>query len=377
MPPAALDRFAAALAGSADALGYWVRPQAPFAGAAAAEAVASGTALPLAGGPRAFSLVELIRRDAAAESGMSGVVLPLAEARAWAAGNGTAAQLGAQLGRLSAARPDWAGLRLDRPLLMGIINVTPDSFSDGGEFAGEAAVEHGRRLLDAGADLLDIGGESTRPGAAPVGPEEERRRVESVIRRLAEAGAVVSIDTRHAATMECALAAGARIINDVTALTGDPASLGVAARSGAPVILMHMQGDPQTMQRDPVYAAAPLDVLEYLEARIAACAAVGIDASRIVVDPGIGFGKRLRHNLQILARLSLLHLTGSAILLGASRKSFISSAVARGETPKERLPGSLAAALGALGQGVQLLRVHDVAETWQAIQVWRGVADAG
>jgi dihydropteroate synthase len=260
---------------------------------------------------------------------------------------------------------------------MGIVNVTPDSFSDGGDHAGTDAVAHGRAMLEAGADILDVGGESTRPGATPVEPEEEIRRIEPVVRGLAALGAVVSIDTCHAATMACALAAGARIINDVTALAGDPDSLGVAARSTAPVVLMHMKGKPQTMQNDPVYDCAPLDVLEYLEARIVACAAAGIPPGRIVVDPGIGFGKRLRHNLQILARLSLLHLTGCPILLGASRKSFIASTVARGERPKQRLPGSLAAELQALDQGVQILRVHDVAETWQAVQVWRGIGEAG
>ncbi|HUN47677.1 MAG TPA: dihydropteroate synthase, partial [Stellaceae bacterium] len=167
-----------------------------------------------------------------------------------------------------------------------------------------------------------------------------------------------------------------RIVNDVTALTGDPASLEVAAASRAPIVLMHMRGEPRTMQDDPVYASAALDVLEYLQARIDACMAAGIPRSAIAVDPGIGFGKRLRHNLQLLGHLSLLHLTGCPILLGASRKSFISSTVSRGEPPKGRLAGSIAAALAALDQGVQLLRVHDVAETWQAVEVWRGIRQA-
>jgi dihydropteroate synthase len=257
---------------------------------------------------------------------------------------------------------------------MGIVNVTPDSFSDGGDHADTAAaLAHGQALLAAGADILDVGGESTRPGAVPVDPADEIRRIEPVVRGLAGAGAVVSIDTRNAATMQAALAAGARIINDVTALTGDPDSIAVAARSGAPVILMHMLGDPRTMQQDPQYRCAPLDVLDYLEERIAACEAAGIDRGRIVVDPGVGFGKRLRHNLEILAHLSLLHLTGCPILLGASRKSFIPSATAKIEPPKARLPGSLAAELAGLDQGVQILRVHDVGETRQAIQVLQGL----
>jgi dihydropteroate synthase len=375
--PLALDRLSSSLGAASEKSTYWARPLAPLAGVTARAAIASGEALKLAGGERAFALVEIVVRDADAENGMAGATVSIGAARTWAKANGTATHLEALLERASRKRPDWAGLALDRPLIMGIVNVTPDSFSDGGDHAGEDAVRHGKALLAAGANLLDIGGESTRPGAAPVEPAEEMRRIEPVIRSLAEAGAVLSVDTRNAATMECALAAGTRIVNDVTALTGDPASPGVVARSGAAVVLMHMQGEPRTMQQDPVYACAPLDVLDYLEARIAACEAAGIARSRIVVDPGIGFGKRLRHNQQILARMSLFHLTGCGVLLGASRKSFIAATMARGEGPRQRLPGSLAAELQALDQGVQILRVHDVAETWQAIQVWRGIGEAG
>jgi dihydropteroate synthase len=353
---------------------YFLRPLSPFSGEPARIAIAEGTALPLAGGDRAFAMVELIVRNPNAESGMTGAITSLDRARRWAASGGTAAHLENLLDSVSAPRANWAGFDFARPLLMGIVNVTPDSFSDGGDYADPlTAVAHGKSLLDAGADILDVGGESTRPGAAPVDAAEEIRRVEPVVRALANAGAIVSIDTRNAATMAAAIAAGARIVNDVTALTGDPDSIAVVAQSGAPVILMHMQGDPRTMQQDPQYRCAPLDVLEYLQNRIAACAAAGIGRSRIVVDPGVGFGKRLRHNLQIIARLSLLHLTGSAILLGASRKSFIPSATAKIEPPKARLPGSLAAELAALDQGVQILRVHDVAETRQAIQVRQGL----
>jgi dihydropteroate synthase len=348
-----------------------------LAGPAATRAIAAGVALPLAGSGTGFAAIELIQRSNAAETGMIAVPATLAQARRWAAAAGASDRLSALLEGLCAPRGEWAGLALDRPLIMGIVNVAPDSFSDGGEFAGGTAIEHGKRLLEAGADILDVGGESTRPGSSPVDPAEERQRVDGVVRALAEAGALVSIDTRNASTMEAALAAGARIVNDVSALTGDPASLGVVKRSGAAVVLMHMQGEPRTMQADPVYDCAPLDVLDYFEERIAACAARGIPRERIAVDPGIGFGKRLRHNLELLARLSLLHLTRCPILLGASRKSFISSTVSRGETAKQRLPGSLAAELRALDQGVQILRVHDVAETWQAIQVRRGIAEAG
>jgi dihydropteroate synthase len=357
---------------------YRVRPIAPLAGDLARGAVAAGKAVPLAGTDRAVAFVELLARDGSQETGLVGEALSLAEARAWTRAVGRETALQQQLETLSRPRPEWAGLSLMHPLVMGIVNVTPDSFSDGGRFAAATdALTQGVALLEAGADILDIGGESTRPGASPVDPAEEIRRTEPVVRALAERGAVISIDTRHAATMHAALAAGARIINDVTALTGDPNSLDVAARSGAPVILMHMRGEPRTMQDDPVYECAPLDVLEYLERRIEACEAAGIPRDRIVVDPGIGFGKRLRHNLQILQRLSLLHLTGCGILLGASRKSFISNSSGRNPPPEQRLPGSLTAALGGLDQGVQILRVHDVAETKQAIDVWQGAAGTG
>lgn len=260
---------------------------------------------------------------------------------------------------------------------MGIVNVTPDSFSDGGLYFNAArAIAHGRELVEAGADVLDIGGESTRPGAAPVTVEEELRRVVPVVRALAERGAVVSIDTRHAAVMRGALAAGARIVNDVTALTGDPDSLATVAASEAEVVLMHMQGEPQTMQADPHYVDAPLDVYDYLAGRIAACEAAGIARARIAVDPGIGFGKNDAHNVAILGSLGLYHGLGCAVLLGVSRKSFVGR-LSAGEPPKGRLPGSLAAALGGLDQGVQMLRVHDVAETAQARAIWHAVTTSG
>jgi dihydropteroate synthase len=369
-----LHRISEALGGETAAESYWLRPLSPFSGEPARNAIADGLALPLAGGDRAFAMVEVIARAAGAEGGMVGAVASLDAVRRWAESGATTTHLEGLLDAVSAPRPAWAGFGFDRALLMGIVNVTPDSFSDGGDHADTLeAVAHGKSLLEQGADILDVGGESTRPGAVPVEPAEEIRRIEPVVRALAGVGAVVSIDTRNAATMAAALAAGARIINDVTALTGDRDSLAVAARSGAPVILMHMLGDPRTMQQDPQYRCAPVDVLDYLQERIAACGAAGIACARIVVDPGIGFGKRLPHNLQILARLSLLHLTGCAILVGASRKSFIPSATARIEPPKARLPGSLAAELAALDQGVQILRVHDVAETRQALQVRQGL----
>ncbi len=347
--------------------GFALRPEGILAGEAAGPAVASGTALPLAGGPLAFALCEVIAGD-------ERLLLPIGEARRRTAERGLAEAFGAALGRLTGARPPFAGLALDRPRIMGIVNATPDSFSDGGDFAAaEAAIAHGLALRDAGADIVDIGGESTRPGAEPVSVEEELRRVLPVVKGLAAAGAVVSIDTRRARVMREALAAGARIVNDITALAGDPESLGVIAASGASVVLMHMLGEPRSMQVNPVYADAPREIRDYLAERVAACQAAGIARSRIAVDPGIGFGKNDLHNLALLRSLGLLHELGTAVLLGVSRKSFIGR-LSRGEPPKQRLPGSLAAAQAGLDRGVQILRVHDVAETRQAIAVWQALA---
>ena len=330
--------------------------------------------LPLAGGPLRFSRCEAIWR---AGGGASRAVLPVADLAPWAeareAGQGARAE--ALLRRLSAPRAPVAGLSLDRPRVMGILNVTPDSFSDGGDRADPAvAVRDGLAMLAAGADILDVGGESTRPGAQPVSLEAERQRVLPVVAALAKAGAIVSIDTRHAAIMREAVAAGAAIINDVTALEGDPEALAAAAASGAPVILMHMQGEPQTMQANPSYDSAALDIYRYLAGRIEACAAAGIDPARVVVDPGIGFGKTLAHNLQLFEQLALFQGLGCAVLLGPSRKSFISKLYPRATGPKQRLGGSLAAALFGLQRGVQILRVHDVAETCQAVALWQAAS---
>jgi dihydropteroate synthase len=291
--------------------------------------------------------------------------------RRWAAHRGLSTAVDDRLDRLSRPREPFAGLGLGRPRLMGIVNVTPDSFSDGGDFADAGrAITQGLELAEAGAAILDIGGESTRPGSAAVSPGEEIARIEPVIRDLANRGLTVSVDTRHAAVMQAALAAGARIVNDVTGLTGDPASLGVVAGAGCPVVLMHIRGEPRTMQDNPVYDDVLLDVFDWLEERVAACAAAGIPAGRIAVDPGIGFGKKsLAHNLPLLRGLSLLHGLGCALLLGASRKRFIGTLSGVTE-PKGRVPGSVAAGLYGVAQGVQILRVHDVAETRQALAVW-------
>ncbi len=339
-------------------------------------AIASGQARSLAGGPLAFSSCSVLWRDAGQ---LIEATAPFADVLDWSEEEGpqVSGHVGALLANLGKARPTFAGLALDRPRVMGIVNVTPDSFSDGGRFFNaEAAIAHGLLLHDAGADILDIGGESTRPGAETIDPDEEMRRVLPVVRALAERGAIVSVDTRHAAVMGAAVESGAAIINDITALEGDPRSLSVAAKSGAAVVLMHMQGEPQVMQHDPHYAYAPLDVYDYLARRLAACRAAGMAVERLCVDPGIGFGKTVEHNLQILARLGFYHALGVPLLLGVSRKSFIGK-LSRNEPAGNRLAGSLTAALLGLGQGAQILRVHDVAETVQAVAVWQGIKRAG
>lgn len=349
----------------------YVAPAGILAGAAAEAAVAAGAAWPLAGGPLLFSAVTVLLRDG---GGVVEATAPLPEVLDWSAAEGeaVAAHVSRLVHRIGAKRPAFAGLDLGRPLVMGIVNTTPDSFSDGGDFLDAGtAVAHGVALLEAGADLLDVGGESTRPGAAPVEPDEEMRRVLPVIRALAGRGATVSVDTRHARTMAAAVEAGAAIVNDITALA-DAEALRVVARLRVPVVLMHMQGEPRSMQADPAYDFAPLDVYDELAARVAACEAAGLECAQVCVDPGIGFGKTLEHNMQVMARLGLYHGLGCPVLLGASRKSFIARIC--GDVPaKARLPGSLAAALAGAGQGAQLVRVHDVAETVQALKVWRAI----
>ncbi|MDV7339119.1 dihydropteroate synthase [Terasakiella sp. A23] len=291
---------------------------------------------------------------------------------AWAdvEGEDVVAHIGKLLEHIESPVRSFSGLTVsNRPLIMGIVNVTPDSFSDGGDnYDVSNAIAHGKEMLANGADILDIGGESTRPGAAPVKQEEELRRVIPVIEGLKHTGAKISIDTRHAAVMKAAVEAGADIINDVTALEGEGA-LEVAADLKVPVMLMHMQGEPQTMQTNPTYEDCTLDIYDYLHERVRACEAAGIKRSDICVDPGIGFGKTLDHNMSILNQLGLYHGLGSAVLLGASRKSFIAKIC--GDVPaKDRVPGSLSAAIKGANAGVQIVRVHDVVETKQALDVW-------
>jgi dihydropteroate synthase len=324
--------------------------------------------LPLAGQPLRFTTVEMAERDGAR---VSRKIVTLGEAveRDWGRGTLDAAR---DLEALTAPRPRIAGLSLDRPRIMGIINVTPDSFSDGGLHSeAEAAIAQGLALAAEGADILDIGGESTRPGAAYVPVEEELKRVIPVIEGLRrQTDALISIDTRKAEVMRRAASAGADILNDVSALTHDAEAMQTAAETGLPVILMHAQGDPRTMNDNPQYDDVVLDVFDYLEGRIATCEAVGIPRAKLVVDPGIGFGKHLHHNVAVMASLSLYHALGVPVLLGASRKKLIDH-ISDVPNPRDRVPGSLAAALAGAAQGVQIIRVHDVAATRQALNVWR------
>ncbi len=270
------------------------------------------------------------------------------------------------------------GMTLDRPRLMGIVNVTPDSFSDGGQFHDrEAAVAHAMAMAGQGADILDIGGESTRPGSDTVETEDEIARVVPVIAALSAASAPpVSIDTRKAAVARAALDAGAALVNDVAAFTHDPALAPLAAERRVPVCLMHAKGDPKTMQDDPRYDDVLLDVYDFLAERVAMAEAAGIPRAQVVVDPGIGFGKTVAHNLALLRGLSLFHGLGCPILLGASRKRFIGT-LGHAPNPADRAPGSIAVALAAVQQGVQICRVHDMEQTKQAVRLFSAATHIG
>ena len=268
---------------------------------------------------------------------------------------------------------------MDTPLVMGVVNVTPDSFSDGGRFldAG-AALAHARRLISEGADLLDIGGESTRPGAAPVAEAEEIARIVPLIEQIRRESSVrISIDTMKPAVARAAVVAGADMWNDITALGWSPDSPAVAAELGCEVALMHMQGDPLTMQQDPRYQDAVGEVSGFLHARAAAAIAAGVRPERIWLDPGIGFGKTLAHNLGLLRGLGVLQAGGFPVLLGVSRKRFLRAIDPSAVEATDRLGGSLAGVLWAAAQGVKAVRVHDVRETVQALKVWAAIGEDG
>lgn len=276
------------------------------------------------------------------------------------------------LDRLSAPRAPIARLSFEAPRLMGILNVTPDSFSDGGQFnAPEAALAQAHAMAEAGADMIDVGGESTRPGALPVPAEDEIDRTAPVIAAIrARLQTPISIDTRKVDVAQAAIGAGADLVNDVSGFTYDSALAPWCAEAGLPVCVMHAQGDPQTMQDNPVYDHVTLDVYDFLSDRIEALMAQGIDRAQIIVDPGIGFGKTQAHNLTLLSQLSLFHGLGCPVLLGASRKKFIATIGAAPEAAA-RMPGSVAVALAGIAQGVQILRAHDVAATRSAMALWQ------
>ncbi|MBV8094724.1 MAG: dihydropteroate synthase [Acetobacteraceae bacterium] len=270
----------------------------------------------------------------------------------------------------------WAGLSLERPRVMGILNVTPDSFSDGGRHSDLArAVRAGLAMAQAGADIIDVGGESTRPGAYPISPSLEQARVIPVIRELASAGLRVSVDTRNAATMRAALDAGATVVNDISALAHDPEAPPLVASRGCPVVLMHMRGTPQTMSSAARYADVIAEVRRELAERVEAALLAGTAPEQICLDPGIGFAKAGKQNEALLRGLGTLAELGFPLLVGVSRKRFIGRLTAI-ELPSGRLAGSLAAGLFALSHGASILRVHDVPETVQAIRVWHALASA-
>jgi len=341
----------------------------------------AGDAVRLAGGmvyAREFAVI--IRRD--------GSVVERALATAETI-DAVLAQLPDELG--PEAEAQWANLRmahpplqlgertirLDQPQVMGVLNVTPDSMSDGGEFLDDPdkATAHAAQMVEAGAAIVDIGGESTRPGSAAVWEGDELKRVVPVVERCAAMGAAVSVDSRRPAVMEAALAAGAQIINDVSALRHDPRSLEFAAASGKPVILMHAPGEGDDLHADAGYANVVLDVFDWLAAARDRAVAGGIERARVILDPGIGFGKTLADNLALMNALPLFHALGQPLLLGASRKRSI-GALSNEAPAHKRLGGSVAFALTGMQAAVQLLRVHDVYDTVQARNVWRGLRDA-
>jgi len=323
----------------------------------------------LAGGLNWFGMVELIRVDDRRRVGSEIVPVEGLEARLDDA-------MAAKWQRITAPRaPLQMGqrtIRLDQPQVMGIVNVTPDSFSDGGQHGdANGAAEAGARMAAGGAAMIDVGGESTRPGASEVWEGDEIERVLPVVQRLAASGTAVSIDTRKSGVMNAAIGAGAAMVNDVSALLLDPQSAEVLAKAGVPVVLMHHQGDPQTMQDAPRYDDVLIDVYLWLEERIAAAEAAGIARDNILVDPGIGFGKTVAHNLELINGLALFHGLGCTIVLGASRKRMIGALA--GEAPADqRLAGSLALALKAVEQGAQIRPVHELPEQVPALKVWPG-----
>ena len=359
--------------------GLWLRPVGIAPLNVLRDVLDADSALPLAGGPYGFTHLDLVTGDKAA--GYKAARVSIAEARQI-----TKDEAAGQLAAITGPRQAFAGLPMDRVQVMGIVNVTPDSFSDGGRFFDtKDAIAHGRGMAVDGATLLDVGGESTRPGAEPVSTEDELTRITPVISALAKDGHLVSADTRNSAVMGPALAAGARIINNVSGFANDGAAevMGqtyLSAPTNSFAIAMHMQGTPRTMQDNPKYGFAPIEVFDVLASHIDRLVAAGLPQSHIAVDPGFGFGKTPAHNAEIINWTSLFHGLGVPIILGVSRKSSIPKLAASGgydggygASSDERLGGSLALTLAATAQGAQIIRTHDVAETVQAVAVQKGL----
>lgn len=348
----------------------YLQPLGILRGCIASRAVKAGHARWLAGGPLAFNMVKMIFCHAGARH--EEVLVPIFRLDQYVSDLAAfqKEEITALLKSISGSRPCRDVLEWEKPLLQGIVNVTPDSFSDGGRYNQlELAIAHARELIRSGADIIDIGGESTRPGASRVTIAQELDRVIPVIEGLSDISVPISIDTRNAEVMARAIKAGASIINDVSALTHDDRSLDFVAGTNCPIILMHAQNTPDNMQNNPQYDDVLLDVYDYLEKRLEICQNAGIGRDRIIIDPGIGFGKTVEHNIELMANLSLFHGLGVPLLLGVSRKSFIGHITAEKKSD-DRLAGSLAFGQIGYDQGAQILRVHDVRESRQARDIW-------
>lgn len=346
--------------------GIYLEPVGLLYGPVAKDALALGAALPLAGNSSiAFAAVRLWEGE---PGNVKHAIVRISTIQAI-----DEPRVKDLLEKLVAPRAPIAGVSLETPRIMGIVNVTPDSFSDGGEhFDTEAAIAHARKLAGEGADFIDIGAESTRPGASPVALEEELSRLMPVLRGLSGLSVPISVDTRKPQVMREAAAAGAAMLNDISALTFTPESLSTAAELKLPAVLMHAQGTPETMQDNPVYKDAVIEVYDFLESRIEAAASQGLPRECIVADPGIGFGKTVAHNLSLLQSIAIFHGLGVPLLAAASRKGFVQK-LTGAEGPREGGAGSVAAALDAAAQGVHIVRVHDVQATRQAISLWKSL----
>lgn len=347
---------------------FYFQPIGLVYGEIARDAISGGSALPLAGGSIAFCAIRLWEGRPGA---VKHTILPVSAVQA--IGD---PKIRALLARTIDPRADIAGVSMDAPRIMGIVNVTPDSFSDGGDYIDpSAAIERAKALSEAGADFIDIGGESTRPGAKFVSAEEEWRRLSPVLSGLTDLTTPLSIDTRKSEVMHKAAAIRADLINDVSALTFSADSLATAASLKKPAILMHAAGDPKTMQDAPSYVDVTIEVYDYLEKRIEAAVAAGLPRASLIADPGIGFGKTAAHNATLLTNISLFHGLGVPLLVGASRKRSLQR-LSGVKSPKGQTAANATSALDAVSQGVQIVRVHDVEETRQAFAVWNWLRGA-